>query len=126
MERLGQRLEQLGGCALVAAAKCDSQREFTGAWKIDFPGQRDVAVLGCLKLPVHFEIVHKVLPAVAETDVADRATREAGAACHDQVNVLALSADEFDTAHFSTPPGIAGAEAVDVRSQQCVESQFMT
>jgi hypothetical protein len=117
-------LEQLCDRALVAAAKRDSHGEFTAAWKIDFPGQRDIAVLGRLKLPVHFEMVHKILPTIAETDIADRATREAGAACHDQVNVFALSADEFDTTHFSPPPGIAGAEAGDVRSQQRVKAQF--
>src|SRR5207248_10883355 len=114
------------GCALVAATKCSRDREFIGGWQIDFAGQCDIAVLGCAKLPVHFEIVHKILPTVAETDIADRSAREAGAACHDQVDVFALSADEFDTAHFRTPAGVAGATTGDVRSQQRVESQLPT
>src|SRR6185437_15585921 len=126
VEWLSQGLEQLGRCALVAAAKRDSHGEFTVVWKIDFPGQGDIAVLGRLKLPVHFEMAHKVLPTIAETDIADRATREAGAARHDQVNVFALGTDELDTAHFSPPAGVAGAEAGDVRSQQCIESQLPT
>ena len=99
-------------------------REFTVVWKIDFAGQRDIAVLGFAKLPVHFEIVHQILPAVAGADIADRPARETGAACHNQVNVFALSVDEFDTADFGTPPGVAGAVARDVRSQQRVESQL--
>jgi hypothetical protein len=64
-------LEQLGRCALVAAAKCYRERELAGVWKIDFPGQCDVAVLSRLELPLHFKMVHNVLPAIAETDIAD-------------------------------------------------------
>ena len=70
--------------------------------------------------------MHEVLPTIAETDIADRATREAGAARHNQVNVFSLSADEFDTAHFGPPPGVASAKAGNVRSEQRVESQFST
>ena len=83
---------------------------------MDFACQRDVALLGCAKLPVHLEIVHEILPTIAETDVTDRAARKTGAARHDQVNVFPLSADEFDTANFNTPPGVAGAKAGNVRS----------
>ena len=93
---------------------------------MDFACQRDVAVLGCAKLPVHLEIVHEILPTIAETDVTDRAARKACGARHDQVNVFALSADKFDISHFGTPAGVAGAITGDVRSQQCVESQFST
>ena len=113
-------MEQLGCCALVAAAKCDSHGEFTGVWKNNFPRQRDIAVQSGLKLPVHFEIVHQVLPTIAETDIAYRATREAGAARHNQVNVYALRADKLDTAHLNAPPRVARAETGDVRSQQCI------
>src|SRR5262249_19826562 len=121
-----RRLEQLGRCTLVAAAKRDSHGEFARTWKINFTGQCDISVHGRLKLPIHFEIVHKVLPAVAETDIADRATRKAGATCHDQVNVFAFSGDDFDTANFSQSPGVAGAKPGNVRSQQRVKSQFPT
>src|SRR4029077_12599123 len=100
--------------------------EFIGRRQMDFACQRDVAVLGCAKLPVHFEIVHEILPTVTETDVADRSARETGAARHDQVNVLAVGADEFDTAHFRTPAGVTSAKAGDVRSQKRIESQFPT
>ena len=113
-------MEQLGSSALVAAAKCYGDCKFAGGWQIDFAGQRDIAVLGCGKLPIHFEIVHKILPTVAETDIADRPAREAGAARHDQVNIFALGADELDTAHLNAPPRVTGAETGDVRSQQCI------
>src|SRR4029453_7455488 len=132
LERLSQRLEQLGGCALITAAKGYSHCEFTGAWKIDFPGQRNISVPARLKLPVptkrpvHFEIVHEALPTITETDIANRAAREASAARHDQVNVFTLSSEQLDTAHIRTPAGVAGAKAGDVRRQQRVESQLST
>src|ERR1044072_8829342 len=83
LERLSHRLEQLGSGALITAAKCHGHAELTIVWKVDFSGQRDIAVKGRLELPVHFEIVHQVLPTIAETDVAYGTPRETAAACHD-------------------------------------------
>jgi hypothetical protein len=62
-------------------------------------------------------MLHQVLPAVAETDVADRPARETNAACHDQVKIFALSVDEFDAADFRTPTRVVRAGSGYVRSQ---------
>ena len=35
-KRLGQRLEQFGGAALVTSTKRNRDREFAGLWQIDF------------------------------------------------------------------------------------------
>src|SRR5258705_8431180 len=79
LKRLGQRLEQFGGCALVAPSARNGDREFTVAREIDFARERNVAVLGAAELPVHFEIVYQVLPTIAGANVADRAASESRA-----------------------------------------------
>src|SRR5436305_14666124 len=78
---------------------------------MDFACQRDVALLGCSKLPVHLEIVHEILPTIAETDVTDRAARKACGARHDKVNVLALSADKL-TLSWRAPQAFLAARSV--------------
>jgi hypothetical protein len=122
LKRLGHRLEQLRGCALVASTKRHGDCELASLREIDFACSCDVAVLGCLKLPVHFEIVHQVLPTIAKADITDGPARETGTARHDEVNVFALSVDEFDSADFGTPSGIARATSGYVRSEQRVEA----
>ena len=76
------------------------------------------------KFPVHFEIVHQILPAVAGADVTDRAAGESACCSHDQMNAVALGVDQCAGADFRTPPGIAGAESRQVRRQQRVETQL--
>ena len=86
--------------------------------ELDFAGQRDVALLGRVELPVHFEIAHQILPAVAGADIADRATGETWTAAHDEVDGLTLGANESGVADFTTPPAIAGAIPGDMRGWQ--------
>src|SRR5207244_8806797 len=111
-------------CALVTSTERESNCELAAIWEIDLASSCDVAIHGFLKLPIHFEIVHQVLPTITEADVTDGASRETGAACHDQVNVFALSVDEFDTADFRTPRRVVGAASSYVRSQQRVNAQL--
>ena len=68
-------------------------------------------LLGSAEFPIHLEIAHQILPAVAGADVTDRAAGEAGAARHDQVNASALGMDQCSGADFGAPPGIAGPVA---------------
>src|SRR4029077_1906087 len=124
LKRVRQRLEQLDGRALVAAAKCNGDGEFAAAWKIYFASQRDVALLGGAEFPIHFEIVHHVLPAIAEADIANRSARETRAACDDQVNVFALRVHDFDSADFRTPRGVACTTPGYMRCQQRIEPQL--
>src|SRR5205823_4765415 len=107
-KRLGQRLEQFGGGALVAATTRNGDCEFTAAGEIDFSSQRDVASLGGAELPVHFEIAHQILPAIAGPNVTDGPASKFGAAGNNQVNVFALRVDQFAGADFRTPGGVAG------------------
>src|SRR5207249_11356017 len=111
---LGERLEQLRGRTLVTTTKRNGNGEFTVVSQFYFRGQRDIAVLGCLKFPIHFEVVHQVLPTIAEADVADRSPRETAAARHEQVSVLPLRVKEFVIADLRTPSGVAGTTAGQV------------
>ena len=78
----GQRLKQFRRSALVTSTKCNRDREFTVVRQIDFAGQGDIPVRSCSELPIHFEVVHQILPTIAEADVADRAPGETAAGCH--------------------------------------------
>src|SRR5471032_886476 len=75
-----ERLQKLGGSAVAIAPEAHAQSELHSAGQINFPGQGDVTIRGLFKFPIHFEVVHQVLPAVAESDVADRSLREIGCA----------------------------------------------
>src|SRR4029453_10543920 len=101
-EGLGERLEQFGSGALVTSTKRNSDCKFPARRQIDFAGQRDIPVRSCSKLPVHLEIVHQILPAIAEADVTDRAPGEPTAACHEQMNAVALCVHQFVITDFRT------------------------
>jgi hypothetical protein len=98
-----------------AASERDGDCEFTTFRQIDLRGQRDVTVPGCLKFPVHFKVVHQVMPAVAKADIADRPAREVSAACHDEVNPVALRVDQFAIAYFRILSGVTGAKPIEVQ-----------
>ncbi len=121
---LGQRLEQSGRRALVAASTCDSDCELTAAWEIDFAGQSDVASLGFMKFPIHLKIAHQVVPAVAGADIADRPARKIRSRGHYQMNGLPLGVEEFGGTNLRTRTGITRAVAGDMRGQQCVKPQL--
>src|ERR1700741_4818582 len=61
---LSQGKKQLGHCGLVIATTCNGDGEFATAVQFDFSRKRDVAPLGGAELPIHFEIVHQILPAI--------------------------------------------------------------
>ena len=91
---------------------------------IDFARQRDVAMPGGAEFPVHLEIVHQILPAVAGADIPNGSPRKPCAASHDQMHTLALGMEQVVAADFRTPTGVARALARNVRSQQRVETQL--
>jgi hypothetical protein len=109
---------------LVASTKRDGNGELASIAEIDFACGCNVAVHGCLKLPVHFEIVHQVLPTITKADITDGPARETATARHDEVHVFAMSVDDFDSADFGTPSGVARATSGYVRSEQRVEPQL--
>ena len=76
------------------------------------------------KFPIHFEIIHQILPTIAGADKADGPPRKPAAASHDQMNIFALGMKQFVAADFRTPTGVARAMARDVRSQERVETQL--
>src|SRR5215831_2394567 len=123
-KRSCQRLEQLRGRALVASTKPKGNCKFASVRQIHFRGQRDVAVLGSREFPVHLEMVHQVLPAIAEADVADRSPGETAAACHEQMDVLPLRMEQFVVAELRVPSGVTGAEASQVWREQSIQAQL--
>ena len=124
IERFRQRLQQLRHSALVTPAQSNRDRKFIAVLKIDFPGQRNVAVLRGRKFPVHFEIIHQILPTVARPDIANRPPQKSAAASHDQMQIFALGMKQFVAADFGTPTRVARAVAREVWSQERVEMQF--
>src|SRR5260221_6563593 len=124
IERCCQRLQQVGGSALVAVPQSNCDCEFISALKIDFTGKRNVSILSGAEFPVHVEITHQVLPTVASADVADRTPRKTGIAAHYEVKAAALRAKQFVRADFTTPPGITHAIPRNVLRQQRVEVQL--
>jgi hypothetical protein len=75
-------------------------------------------------LPIHFEVIHQILPTIAEADVADRTPGETATACHKQMNVLALCVHQFVITELSARPRVTGAKTAQVRRQQRVKAQL--
>src|SRR5215831_10071727 len=65
-----QRLIQHGNGCVPAIAERHADGELAATGKVDLSRNGDVAVFGAIKLPVHFEIVVKILPSVAGSDEA--------------------------------------------------------
>src|SRR5439155_25477518 len=88
----------------------------------DFSGQRNVAPLGSAELPVHFEMAHQILPAIAGANVTDGPASKSRAAASHQVNIFTLCMHQCAGADLRTTPGITRA----VRRDQCVKPQLPT
>src|SRR6516164_6100298 len=82
------------------------------------------AVLGGGELPVQFEVIHQVLPAVAETYKPNGTAREAGAAAHDKMEISPLRAEQFHGTDFATPSRIPRTVSRNVRRKQGIQLQF--
>src|SRR6185437_6962827 len=117
IEWFRERLQQLRHSALVTSAEGNRDRKFITVLKIDFSSESNVTVLGGRKFPVHFEIIHQVMPTVARTNIADRPPQKSAAASHYQMQIFALGMKQFVAADFGGPSGIARAVAREVRSQ---------
>src|ERR1700724_96079 len=123
IERCCQRLQQVGGSALVAVPQSNCDCEFISALKIDFTGKRNISILSGAEFPVHLEIIHQVLPTVTRADIADRTPRKTSIAADYEVKAASLRAKQFVRADFTTPSGITRAIPRNVRRQQRVEVQ---
>ncbi len=77
----------------MVGPKSDAEGEFEIFAEVDFAGQGDVSVVRAMKLPLHIQVAHEVLPSVALPDIADRAPNEVGRATETQVNVLAMGVE---------------------------------
>ena len=108
------------------APEADAQRELHGVRQIDLPGQSDVAVPGLSEFPIHLEIVHQVLPAVAESDVTDGALREIGRAAERHIDVLPLRVEKLPAIQSAPPSRVVFARALQVRCEQSIEPEFST
>src|ERR1700688_3124509 len=124
VKRYSQRLNQVGSGTFIALSEGNGDREFISAPQIDFTGQRDVTFLGGGELPVHLEIVHQILPTIAETHVANRTARKAGIAAHNNVKAFPLSTQQLVCADFRGPPRISRTVSSNVWCQKRVQFQF--
>src|ERR1051326_780343 len=109
IERLRQRLQQSGHCALICFPGRNCDCKLIAALKIDFPRQRDVATLRGMEFPVHFEMIHQILPSIAGTDKSDGSPQKPSAASHDEMNIFALGMEQSVAADFGTPAGVTRA-----------------
>src|SRR5207249_946666 len=75
-ERNRQRLLKNRHRAVKTIPKCYADREIQAASKVDFADHGHIAVLGLLEFPVQMEILMKVLPSVAMSDVSTRSFLE--------------------------------------------------
>ena len=69
-ERGRQRLLKNCHRAVKTVPKCYADREIPAAGKVDFADHGHIAVLGLVEFPVQMEILTKVLPSVAMSDVS--------------------------------------------------------
>src|SRR5438045_2562712 len=69
LERLCQRLQEFGRRALVTLSQSNGDSEFAICRRINLSNQSDIPILSRGKLPIHFEILHQVLPAIARAGV---------------------------------------------------------
>src|ERR1700722_9457526 len=106
IKRCGKGLEQIDRRTLVAVTKRDPDREDVAALQVNLADESNVPVLCEAEFPIHFEMVHHVLPTVTGTDIADRTSRKTGVASHHQVEAGALRAKQFVLAHFRTISGV--------------------
>src|SRR5579862_6853183 len=106
---LGQRLEQLGDGALVAAPAGDSNGKLAVIRLINFSSQGDVAVFRPAKFPIHPEIILQILPAIAGANVTHRAATKSATGRHDHVHSAALGMEQISFADFTASSGIVDA-----------------
>ncbi len=123
-ERNGQRLQELSRGALHAVSERNAEGEFHPPRQINLSRQRDVAVLSLFKFPVHFEIVHQVLPAIAVANVADGAPREIGLAAEHHADLFTLRFKELPVAQSAPLGAVVIASAFHVRREQRIETQL--
>ena len=65
VERGGYRAQGRGQSSVMSLAEADRHHKFAVHVRLDLPGQGNVAIERGAELPIHLEVVHQVLPAVA-------------------------------------------------------------
>src|SRR5439155_25633060 len=75
-KRHSKRLKQSSDSALKRFAEYDHECELGPVLQVDFSDERHIAVGRPVEFPIHLQVVGKIGPAVALSDVAAREPRE--------------------------------------------------
>lgn len=103
---------------MPSAPECDAQGTLQSARSINLRRQRDMTVLRLFEFPIHREIVHQVLPAIAVANVADGAPREIRLAPEQHADVFALPLEELPATQSAPPRRVVLARAFQVWGEQ--------
>ncbi len=105
----------------VSERQADRPRPTTGERK--FSGERHVAVLCEVELPVHLEVPGKIGPAVALAYVSTRRARERHRRTNRQPGALLLGGENLPTAHLENVGVVAPAADLEMRGAKDKDAQ---
>ena len=108
---------------MMAFAKADRQSEVAQVGGRDLAHDGDIAVERGAELPVHFEVVVQVLPAVAGAHVAAAGAAEAAAAGHGQRHFVSPGNGDTFAGNIRQARVVAHAAALQMRREQRVDLQ---
>src|SRR5258706_15711879 len=91
-----------------------AQDKFEPLRKIYLASQRNIAIDGLLEFPVHFKIVHYILPAVTVTDIPDRAACEPRRGSKDHMLAVTRDMEERPALQICPPRRSVPAKTVHV------------
>jgi hypothetical protein len=120
----GEGLRKSHQCVMKALAEGESLDELPAVSEIEFADQSNVAVAGTVELPVHPEVPHQVLPAVAGPHVpaGTAGKRHRGSQC--QPGATFVRRQHRTRAGFDDVAVVAPATDFEVRRQQDEQPQL--
>jgi hypothetical protein len=121
VERLVKRLEESGSHAVEALSKCQAEGELIPTAQVQLPDQRDIAIFGCVELPIHLEIVRQVCPSIAGPDVSARAPQKWHRGPKRKPCSLLVGRENLLPRDLSDLPIVAPAPDLNVWGKQSIE-----
>ena len=87
---------------------------------IDLAGQRNIAIERGAELPIHVEVVHHVLPAVAPAHVATTGTTKSAVCRHDEREAVLPRQKHLPARQVQDRAGVTRSSDIQVRRQERV------
>ncbi len=110
---------------MLARAEGQRQRELACARQIELAGERHVAIVGQVELPVHFEVVVQVGPAIAKAHVSATAPGERYRSSQCRPGIALAGHQHVVSGHRVEIGRVAGAAYFQVRRQQRIQPQLL-